>query len=188
MNYIFENFPITNEEYEELDKQFGRLSLYQAWQLYFKNSRNNHTDEHEDIVQDLKISLLTAGSYFKRQTYIERCLRLCHNYVTDTFILLVLDALQDLWDNKTRHGASRQKFGEHQEKLLENIVKRFVPNSQQPSRREPLNINSKFKTYCKSISWNRLKAIGKKITKEKVIRGSAISLSDFDYLANTGIE
>lgn len=182
MNYIFQTFPITDEEYSQLDESFGKLSQYQAWQLYFKNTKNNHTDDQEDIVQDLRISLLTAGSYFKRQTYIENCLKLCKQYVNDQFVKFIVAALQDLWDNKTRHGANRQKFGINQEKLLAKLVKIFVPKGQQPSKKAPLVIGTKFKTYCKSISWNRLKAMGKKITREKAIRTGQCSLSEYDYL------
>ncbi|MCK9458469.1 MAG: hypothetical protein M0R80_02350 [Proteobacteria bacterium] len=182
MNYIFENFPVTNQEYEELEDNFGKLSHYQAWQLYFKNTKNNHTDEQEDIVQDLKISLLTAGTYFKRQTYIEKCLKICKLHITDRFLMSVLDELQNLWNNKTRHGASRQKFGPHQEQMLTLLVSTYVPDEKQPSKQAPLKIDAKFKTYCKSISWNRLKAMGKKITKEKSIRAASVSLSEFDYL------
>jgi hypothetical protein len=183
MNYIFKNFPVTNEEYVELEEKFGKLTNYQAWQLYLKNSKNNHTDEQEDIVQDLKISLLTAGTYFKRQTYIENCLKTCKVYVKDKFISIILDELSDLWDNKTRHGASRQKFGPYQEQLLNQLVDVLVPMEKKPSKNAPLKINAKFRTYCKSISWNRLKAMGKKITKEKGLRSKQASLSEYDYLA-----
>ena len=186
MNYIFEKFPVSEEEYLRLDESFGKLALYQSWQLYFKNSKNNHTDDQEDIVQDLRISLLTAGSYFKRQTYIENCLKLCAQHVTDPFLKSIIDELQDLWNNKTRHGASRQKFGRHQEKMLDCLVRGCVPKRCRPSRKAKLEINTKFKTYCKSISWNRLKAMGKKITREKPLRAGVCSLSEYEYLANTG--
>ena len=70
MKSIFTQFPVTSEEYEKLDEKFGDLCEYAAWQLIKKNSRNNHTDEQTDISQELRIALIRAGSYYKRQVYI----------------------------------------------------------------------------------------------------------------------
>ena len=182
MRHIFHSFPITNEEYVLLDDKYGELAQFQAWQLIKKNSRNNHNNGQEDFAQDLRISLLTAGSYYKRQTYIEECLRLCHKYADDKFIRRLVAGLADLWLNKTRHGANRQKFGIHQEKLLDKLVKALVPARQRPSRKAPLRLDAKFNRYCKAITWNNHKAMGKKITREKAIRAGQVSLSEFEYL------
>jgi len=75
---ITEQFPVGEQEYLELDKKFGNLANYAGWQLIKKNNRNNHTDSHEDVAQELRIALLQAGSYYKRQVYIESCLSLCN--------------------------------------------------------------------------------------------------------------
>ena len=114
MNGIFQDFPISESEYQELDEQFGKLGMYQSWQLIKKNSRNNHINSQEDFAQDLRISLLTAGSYYKRQVYIESCLLLCKKYASDRFLKYLVEGLWDLWKNKTRHGANKQKFGPYQ--------------------------------------------------------------------------
>lgn len=190
MNEICKSFPIGEEEYKKLDSHFGQLSHYIAWQLYKKNSRNNHTDEQEDIAQELTIALIRAGSYYKRQVYIEKSLDLCYKFVKDKdkLLTLVVLELKNLWANKIRHGASRQKFGTYQEKILNKILKKVVPKNERPDKKAPLEIDGKFTTYCKAITWNAQKSMGKKITREKGIRGSMVSLSEFDYLGSSKLE
>jgi hypothetical protein len=183
MKIIQDSFPVTEEEYAILDKKFGELCEYQAWQLIKKNTRNNHTDNQEDIAQDMRIALLRAASYYKRQCYIENCIDLCRKHVKDDVLKSVLKQLMNLWKNKTRHGANKQKFGPHQEKMLDKIVKCVVPTKERPNRKEPLRIDSKFCTYCKAITWNAQKSLGKRITREKSIRTGMVSLSEYDYLA-----
>jgi hypothetical protein len=90
--------------------------------------------------------------------------------------------LEDLWRNKTHHGASRQRFGKFQELLLQNIVEKQVPQKHHPNKSAKLEIDNRFAPYCKAIIWNSMKNMGKKITKEKSIRLNQVSLSEFDYL------
>ena len=184
MKGIINSFPITEEEYAKLDEKFGNLCEYASWQLIKKNSRNNHTDEQADIAQELRISLIRAGSYYKRQVYIEACLKLCKEHAKDKFMKYIVKELQTLWDNKTRHGANRQKFGPHQEALLDNMSKKIVPQGVRPSRKAPLRMDVKFTTYCKAITWNTQKSMGKKITREKGIRSGQVSISEYDYLVS----
>jgi hypothetical protein len=186
MSNICESFPITNEEYSVLEKEFGKLTKYAAWQLLKKNAKNNHTDDFEDINQELLMSIIRAGSYYKRQIYIEKCFEVCKKYAKDSFLIFVLQELENLWHNRTRHGANRQKFGVFQEKLLAKLVKQVVPREKRPNRKELLSIDAKFTTYCKAITWNAQKSMGRKITKEKNIRTGQVSLSDYDYLVSTG--
>ena len=61
MQNIFDTFPITEEEYVTLDKDFGKLTHYASWQLIRKNSRNNYTDDESDINQELVIALLSCS-------------------------------------------------------------------------------------------------------------------------------
>ena len=185
MKDICNNFPINNDEYNQLYKKFGKLCYYAAHQLKKKNTRNNYTDDIDDINQELQLSIIRAGSYFKRQTYIENCLRTARTYSTGDYVLnMVIKNLENLWSNRTRHGASRQKFGEYQEYLLENIIKKIVPTEHAPRKDESLKIDNKFSTYCKAIVWNGQKSMGKKITKEKSIRTGLCSLSEYDYLGS----
>ena len=182
MDYISETFPICEQEYEELNERYGQLCEYAAWQLIKKNNATNHTDDQTDIAQELRISLLRAGSYYKRQTYIERCLELASRYAKDRFMRYMVKELVELWRNKTRHGANRQKFGPHQEKMLDKIVRAVVPRKFRPRKKAPLNIDAKFNTYCKAIAWNTQKTMGKKYTREKPLREGQVSLNQFSYL------
>lgn len=181
---IATKFPIFPEEFDELDKKFGKLCHFQSWQLDKKNDINKIEDQ-EDFAQELKLALVMAGSYYKRQIYIEACFAKCYEYVDDELCLDLLGKLEDLWRNRTRHGANKQKFGEHQEDMLDKIVKSFVPKTERPSKLKKLEIDSKFATYCKAITWNRQKALGKKISREKNIRSGMVSLSEYDYLGSS---
>lgn len=179
---IANKFPISNEEYRELDAKFGNLVYFAVWQLKKKNNKNLDTNDPEDDIQSLRISLLRAGSYYKRQLYIEKCFLALDLYVKDLFIKKIVDELRFLWTERRRHGANRQKFGEYQEQILEILVQGCVPISGRPDPLDKLTIDAKFGIYCKSIIWNEQKALGKKISKEKGIRASMVSLSEFDYL------
>ena len=177
------DWKISPSEYQMLEENFGLLIEHAAWDLYKKNTRNNHTDEQTDIAQELRMALIRAGSYYKRQLYIESCLVLCKQYAKDDSIINLVDSLQNLWNNKTRHGANRQKFGPEQEKILFQLTKKIVPKKERPEKEAILKIDSKFANYCKSITWNAQRYLGKKITKEKIIRSGQVSISEFDYLA-----
>lgn len=181
---IVNNFPITENEYAILDDKFGNLCHYAAWQLQKKNAKNNHTNDPDDDVQELRIALIRAGSYYKRQTYIEQCFEVLDGHVKDKFIKKLVLQLKQLWKDRRRHGANRQKFGEFQELLLDRLVKKHVPRDKRPQRSQPLQLDAKFSTYLKQIVWNAQKSLGKKITREKSWRTGLVSLSEFDYLAS----
>lgn len=182
---MFESFQITNQEYLELDTKFGQLCHYAAWQLLKKNAKNNHTDELEDIAQDLRMAVIRAGVYYKRQVYIEECFDSVKHHVSDKFVKKLIDELEELWTNRTRHGANRRKFGLHQERILEHIVSRYVPADARPDKSAPLRMDAKFATYCKAITWNCQKSMGKKITREKTWRTGLASLSEYEHLGST---
>ena len=181
MKSISLEFPISNEEYFELDEKCSRLCWHAAHELKKKNSLNNYTDDAEDIKQSLTLDMLKAGSYYKRQIYIEKCLLIVKKFVVDSFLLKIIEELEDLWVNRTRHGANRQKFGGWQEQILERLVKKYVPVKHRPDKKERLKIDAKFATYCKAIVWNGQKSLGKKISREKPIRNGVVSLSEFDH-------
>ena len=61
---IATDFPISNEEYNILMKKFEKYCYYIAWQLKKNNSKNNSTDDLEDITQQLKIAAIKAASYY----------------------------------------------------------------------------------------------------------------------------
>ena len=176
------SFPITEPEYEILDKRFGKLCHYAAWELKRKNAKNSNCNDPDDDVQELRIALVRAGSYYKRQTYIEACFAQLEIHLKDKFIMKVFEELKQLWEDRRRHGANRQKFGVHQQIILDQLIKKYVPEDERPKRDELLNLDLKFTTYCKQIIWNAQKSLGKKITREKSWRTGLVSLSDFDYL------
>ena len=188
MSEIFKNYPVTTEEFDILLKKYERLCHDISWDLIKRNSRNNHTDEEEDINQEILISMMHAASYYKRQTYITDSLSLCEQYSQDKkFLAIMVAELRTLWINRKRHGAGRQKFGPYQEKLLDKLVKLLVPKAQRPSKKAPLKLDVKevvedFGPYCKSICWNRQRALGRKITREKPLRSNMASISQFSYL------
>lgn len=182
IDYIFDEFKITSEEYAELDRQFGGLCYKAAWELKRKNFKNNFTDEIEDIVQDLRWSMSRACIYTKRQKYIEDSLTVIQKHCNDPFLMDVVVELQDLWDNRTRHGANKQKFGEQQEQILEKLLENFVPEKSRPNKHSRLLVDQKFSRYCKAVIWNRSKNLGKKITRERSIRSGLVSLSEHSYL------
>jgi hypothetical protein len=177
-------FSVTSEEYTLLEEKFENLSRCQSWELLKKNNKNNHTNDFDDVMQEMRMYILVAGAYYKRQVYIESCLELASRYAKDRFMKNVIGELGELWENRKRHGANRQKFGPFQEKILDRITRTLVPPRKRPSKKQPLRFDSKFKVYCKAITWNRLKMLGKNITKEKTIRTGLVSLSEFDYLVS----
>lgn len=182
MQNVMNAFPITEQEYTQLDEKFISLCHYQAWQLLKMNANNNCTDDQEDIVQDLRIALIRAGSYYKRQTYIEQSLNVLYKHVRDPFNRRILRQLRKLWNNRKRHGANRQKFGDFQEIILDDLIQKYVPRKEQPKKDHPLNIDPKFIRYCKQITWNELKLKGKQITRDKSWRTGLASLSEYEYL------
>lgn len=175
-------YRVTNEEYTLLHEKYSRLCWKAAHELKRKNSRNNFIEDAEDVYQELVEAMLTAGSYHKRQVYIKKSLEVAKEHVKDQFLSWIVAELDNLWKNRTRHGANRQKFGKFQEQLLDRLVVKLVPPEKQPDRNAPLKIDSKFGTYCKSIVWNRQKNMGKRITREKSIRNSLVSLSEHTHL------
>lgn len=181
-NSIFNNFPLSNDEYAELEEKFGDLCNFASWQLIRKNIKNNHTDEVEDITQQLRMAVVRAGCYYKRQIYIEECLNLVTKYCKDVFMKDIVAELCGLWKDRTKHGANKVKFGEHQENILKYLVAKFVPANKKPDPKNCLHIDSKFTTYCKSITWNAQKSLGRKITRERSVRSGSVSLSHFSHL------
>lgn len=182
MSSIYKNFPITTEEYKKLEKKFGQLCYYAAWQLTRKNCNNNHQYDLDDFQQELMLAVLRAGSYYKRQLFLDKSFSRLKAKSLDSISSLILDELINLWDNRTRHGANRQKFGDHQENILEILCEKFLAMHERPSKADELQFDTKFFTYCKQIVWNCQRNLGKRITREKPLRGGQVSLSDHDYL------
>jgi hypothetical protein len=179
---ISQNFPITSEEYEILEKKFGKLTYYASWQLLRKNTNNNHYFEIEDFQQEFMMAVMRAGSYYKRQNFIQKSFAAIEKHAKNGFSKIMVEELKKLWSLRTRHGANRQKFGPYQEKILDGLVKMCVAKNEQPSMNDPLVFDTKFIIYAKQILWNASKHSGRKITKIKQISANQVSITDFDYL------
>jgi hypothetical protein len=179
---IFDTYSLSEDEYKQLDDKFGRLCYKIVWELKRKNTKNNYTEDLEDVMQELRISMLRAGCYYKRQTYLEDCMTAARRHVKDPFLSSVVKELRALWKKRTRHGANKQKFGDHQEVLLERIVSDCVPAAERPQKNRRLRVDKKFNNYCKAITWNCQKNLGKKITRERHLRSGLVSLSEHSYL------
>lgn len=184
-NEMKDPFAVTNEEYKKLQEQFAELCYFAGWQLMRKNLKNNHTEDLEDVVQQLHMALILAGRYYKRQIYIESCLKVAEEYANDEFLSNIINELKQLWATRTKHGANKKKFGDHQEALLEHIIRECVPVEKRPNINESLKMDKKFKTYCKAIAWNKQKYMGKKITRERHIRSGQVSINQFDNVVGS---
>ena len=180
---IFHSFQLTNSEFEMLRKKFGDLCRYEAWQLLRKNLKNNHTDDFDDIQQDLLLAMSKAGIYFKRQTYLAAALDAVSEHVTDPFLVMIVGCLRNLWKNKRLHGASKQTFGQKQEAILAKLIM-TVPAEHRPDPRKPLEMCPELAVYCKSITWNQQRALGRQISKNMGFRNGVVSLSEYSHLGS----
>jgi len=77
-----------------------------------------------DFQQELMLAVLRAGSYYKRQVYIDKSFSMLQSKKLDKVSGMMLSELNQLWKDRTRHGANRQKFGDH----LGSVLKRFLPS------------------------------------------------------------
>lgn len=173
-NDIIKTFSINNDEFEELLDEYGKLANWQSWRLIKHNTKNNHTEDFDDVNQEQLIALIKAGAYYKRQIYIESCLSILKRHIKDPFLRLIVDNLSFLWFDSS----NKYKFGVYQEELLEKLIQN-IPEEKKPKKNKRLKIDAEFANYCKAITWNRQKALGKKITKEKAIRCGTVSISEF---------
>lgn len=182
---IVKDFPISDQEYHQLESEFGNLCHFQAWRLIRWNSFSNLADDPDDFIQDLKISMLQAGSYYKRQVFMESCFQALARviYSLDRQAREELLLLRGLWKDRRRHGARKQKFGPQHERSLQDLVDKYLPPEARPRRDKPLVIDKDVRIYIRSCTWNQQRSMGKKIKKESAIRVGQVSLSEFDVVS-----
>jgi hypothetical protein len=134
--------------------------------------QQNLSEQEEDIYQELRIAMLKAASYYKRQTWVEACLESLPDSPAK-------QRLTDRWDGRAHHkrGAS---FGECEEQELKRLVEQ---TSERPSPHTPLVIDATCRTYIKSIIWNHKKHLGKRISRETPLRAGCVSLSEHQFLS-----
>jgi hypothetical protein len=158
-------FPLTTAEYEQLEDELGDLLHFIAWKFLRCNQQANHTEEEADVCQELRIALMIGAAYFKRQTWVEACFDVLPESPD-------VKRLKQGWDNR-----KKKHFGEKHEEELADLVGRLVPASERPSKRASLAVDGAFKGYAKSIVYNRLKQLGKRLVREKPLRVGCLSLS-----------
>ncbi len=82
----------------------------------------------------------------------------------------------------------KKKFCNDHELMLTELVSKHVPEKLQPKQSDPLEFTEKFLAYCKRISWNRCKALGANVTKNRSVRSGMVSISSFNYMASDNFE
>ena len=179
---IVSKFPISDEEYHELHQKFDKLCCFAVWQLKKRNQTYDVLSDVDDDIQELRIALLRAASYYKRQSFIEDCFRALSAARLPGPVREVVDELWGVWESRRLHGSERKKFAAYQEEMLWQAVERHVKSAARPSASRPLRVDRRFHTYCKQIVWNAQKTIGKKLTRDKSRRRGESSLTEHEYL------
>lgn len=181
-------FKLTDDEWQQIHKNFWKLCRHQAKSLLNMNTKGSHTDDQDDIEQEMYQSMIIAAMYHKRQCFIDSCFNALANNVKDKGLLEIISKLESLWRPEASdelQATPRRRFGEHQEKTLYRLVNSCLPSALRPSPNTPFKFNEKFERYCKANTWNRIKTLGRKITKERTLRSGMASLSSFNYLVHS---
>jgi len=177
--YIQKRYPISNEEFDILQTKYGKLCWFAATKLAASNKKCD--DDLQDYHAEISISMYRAGSYYKRQTFIENAfeyLNRCKIYIA-TEDMNDLINLQSCWNKKANF------YEQHEDKLLA-LVNKYGKNPniemQTPDPTTKLVFDDKFSVYCKSILWNASKNIGQNISKENHNRVKEVSLDEWGFL------
>lgn len=175
--YIQKRYPITNEEFEVLEKKYGKLCWFAASKLASSNKKSE--EDLQDFHSEILIGMFRAGSYYKRQTFIENVLEYlnkCRVYMSAED-LTSLKMLIKTWDRKA-------DFTEIHEVIIRDILAKYQDAiaDKTPSDTFTLQFNEKFEVYCKAIIWNTKKSLGQSISKENEHRCQEVSLDEWGFL------
>lgn len=179
-------FSLSNDEWMQLHKQFHKLSCFQARSLVDRNNMGSHTDDYEDIEQEMRQHVVIAAMYHKRQCFIDDSFKVLKGYVKNKKDTREFLQLEMLWVKKRTEDGVKQKFGREQEARLQKMIDELVPEGERPDPSNPLRFTEQFITYCKQITWNRIRTLGRNISKQKPIRSGLVSISSYNYLASNG--
>jgi len=188
--YAEQHYNITQKEYEELDKQFGKLCHYAAWQIVrFNFPKIKYEQEFPNVDQEIVISVIRAASYYKRQIFLNKAFEFLNSIQLTRQERVKVTALQILWDGRKEKG-NKNKFDKNEEEALVEVIKTNQNKASEkgeaaPTQSAPLQLNKEFTIYCKSIIWNTYKSIGKGITKSRKDRKHEVSLSEYDFLGES---
>lgn len=182
--YIQKRYPISTKEYKSLDEKYGKLCWYAAQKL--TSSIRRGCEDLDDFHSEIVIGMCRAGSYYKRQIYIEGLFKFFEQRDLQDYISCgdqyKLETIQNKWTNK------KSSFQETDENELIALSKKYTGIVKQkqcgslPKQIQPLTFSQKFQIYCKAIIWNTCKSLGQQINKENMHRCAEISLDEWGFL------
>jgi hypothetical protein len=170
--YIQKRFPITEDEFNKLEEKYGKLCWFAANKL--AASQHRSPEDLDDFHSEIQIGMCRAGSYFKRQTFIENAFQFLRSQELSKSDKKEFDDIENLWNTK------KSRFGIKEEDNLRSILDNY--NEKDFDYSIPLDFDEKFKVYCKAIIWNTYKALGQQMSKENSVRSSEISLDEWPFL------
>ncbi len=184
--YIQKRYPISNDEYKVLDDKYDKLCWFAANGLARSNKKSE--EDLQDYHSDIQIGMFRAGSYYKRQCFLEATFSYLNNckLFMDSNEIEELTVLKNTWSNHK----TRSSFGKPQENELIVLLNKFegvAYNSDSnkidiPDINTSLRFDRNFEVYCKAIIWNTKKSLGQQISKENANRNNEISLSEWEFL------
>jgi hypothetical protein len=181
--YIQKKYPISNQEYDILNKQYGKLCWFAATKLARSNRREE--EDLQDFHSEIQIGMFRSGSYYKRQVFIDKTLRYLKAFIPHMNVteLDLYNSLRNKWSGKKNH------FGEKEEAQLRqlfDVCKRL--DKRVPDPEKPLFMGKRFNIYCKAIIWNTYKALGQHVSKENERRNKEISLDEWSFLEGGDVQ
>ena len=165
------SFCITSTEYIQIKDKIGDLPWTIGWQFLRQSPPNAHTEEIEDLSQDVWLSICGAVHCIKRQKYVKEAFKLIEKFNPNN---KEKQRLEDRWNH--RAGTGKKSFHIEEELELRNLVNQTIPKEIRPDPYLELKINDKILPYLKSAMYNKSKRkIGTNI-KERPLRKSSISI------------
>ena len=172
--YIQKRYPVTDEEFDYLVQKYGKLCWFAATKL--GNQKHRLPEDLSDFHSEIQLGMCRAGSYFKRQTFLEKCFTHLEQSDLSSEDKSILEEIQKIWNTK------KALFGEKEEDRLLELFNKYRDNVDF-SDHDRLIFNEKFEVYCKSIIWNTTKTLGEHISRENSLRASEISLDEYPFIA-----
>ena len=190
--YIQKRYSISNDEYKILEEKYDKLCWFAANKLTYSNKKSE--EDLQDYHSDIQIGMFRAGSYYKRQCFLEAVfsyMKYCKLFMEPKEIE-ELTALKSMWSSHK----TRSSFGITQEDQLIILLKKYEGVASKPNgaKIEIPNINTtlkfdrNFEVYCKAIIWNTKKSLGQQISKENADRNNEISLSEWEFLEGGDVQ
>jgi len=180
--YIQKRYPITNQEFEVLEEKYGKLCWYAATNLAFTNGKSE--EDRQYFHSEILIGIFRAGSYYKRQTFIENVFEYLDKYKDEmeSSDIFNLEKLKDTWKHKAN-------FTETHEIIIREILKKYenISKEECPKDNFSLIFDDKFEIYCKAIIWNTKKSLGQAISKDNENRRKEVSFDDCQFLEHENI-